>query len=252
MRATLPRPSIPAAASLLVNGLLIAALMTLGMGGGKRVVDSPALSVLPLAALKGGETGEESAPSAEARPPAAPSPAQAPEQTAQAVPPPPPLPSAMPALPASASSSSVAAPTPVAAQNPASSPSSSPAAAAQGSTSAPAQTARRGIAEGLDADAPAGKSLAYAAKVRSWLYAHKIYPRRARMMRQEGVVQVRFTLDRTGALLDGVVIGSSGKATLDEEAKAMMRRASPYPRAPETITGNRLEFTAPIEFALPV
>lgn len=92
----------------------------------------------------------------------------------------------------------------------------------------------------------------YAAKYSSWLYAHKLYPRRARMRREEGVVRVRFVIDRAGLLLEGYVVASSGRASLDEEAAAMMQRASPFPKAPRDIGGERIEFTAPIEFVLPV
>ncbi|MET0366123.1 MAG: energy transducer TonB [Sphingobium sp.] len=253
--STLSRPGVPALASLAVNGLLIATLLTLGAGRQERWTESPSLSVLSLAALKGSEQGEAQAPTAEPQAAAQREPQeQAGTPPVPAVAPPPPLPSPV-ALPASPSPPVAAATTPVAARNTASSPLSSPAVAAQGSprsSSPSAAPQRRGIADGLDADAPAGKSMAYAARVRSWLYAHKIYPRRARMHREEGVVRVRFILDRTGALIDGMILAGSGKAVLDEEAMAMMRRASPYPRAPEAVAGDRLEFIAPIEFTLPV
>jgi protein TonB len=110
---------------------------------------------------------------------------------------------------------------------------------------------RKGVADGLDAKAPPGTSRSYAAKVRSWLYAHKVYPRRARMRREEGMVQVRFVLDREGVLLEGAVVRRSGNVVLDDEAEAMLRRSSPYPRAPADLPGERIEFTAPIEFTLP-
>ncbi|MFT3964669.1 MAG: energy transducer TonB [Sphingobium sp.] len=261
--STFSRPGLPAMASLAVNGLLIAALLTMGAGRRERWTESPALSVLTLAALKGSEQGEEQASAAEpqaataeARPDRPQ--AQPPQATAPAAAPPPlPSPLALPSSPASPAIPSppvAAAATPAAAQNPAPSSLSSPMAAAQGSSrqAAPSAPQRRGVADGLDADAPAGKSMAYAARVRSWLYAHKIYPRRARMRREEGIVRVRFVLDRAGMLVDGMIVAGSGKAALDEEAMAMMRRASPYPRAPEGVGGDRLEFTAPIEFTLPV
>lgn len=260
------RPGLPAMASLAVNGLLIAVLLTLGAGGRERWTEGRSLTVLSLAALKGSEQGEEAAPTAEpqasAAPPATPQP-PSPPQPAQpvAVPPPPVPPISLPATPAAQPPASSAPPsppvtaatTPAAVRGPAPSLSTSPAAAAQGSSrSASAAPQRRGVADGLDADAPAGKSMAYAARVRSWLYAHKIYPRRARMQHEEGVVRVRFILDRTGALIEGVILAGSGKASLDEEAMAMMRRAAPYPRAPAEVGGERLEFVAPIEFMLPV
>ncbi|EZP71736.1 TonB family protein [Sphingomonas paucimobilis] len=244
------RVSGPAAASLLVNGLLVAALLNLGMGHAGRRAESPALTVLSLALPKGAEQGKEEAeadaPSVAATPPASPAdppPAQPPAAAAvapAAVMIPSRLALPMPAALAGAAVSTAAAPAqPVSA-----------AAAAPSPPAAPA--ARRGAADGLDAKAPSGTSRSYAAKVRSWLYAHKIYPRRARMRREEGRVQVRFVIDRAGMLLEGAVIRGSGVAALDEEAEAMMRRASPYPRAPNELPGERIEFTVPIEFILPV
>lgn len=236
----------PAAASLLVNALLIAALLDLGMGRVNPRTDSPALTVMSLAVLKGVETGEEKAETAT---PATPSPATTPPTEAapdQPQPPmapvvmtPSPLAQAMPAAtaPTALGPSAQASPTQTAAAGP----------------SAPATPPpRRGVADGLDANAPAGTSRSYAAKVRSWLYAHKIYPRRARLRREEGRVQVRFIIDRAGLLIEGMILQRSGNAALDEEAIAMMRRASPFPKAPVEVRGDTIEFTAPIEFVLPV
>lgn len=242
----------PAAASLLVNGLLIAALLNLGIGHVSRRAESPALTVLSLALLKGVEQGEEQAaatalstPAAVSPPPAQRPPAPQPPAVAPAVPPILTVPSRM--------SLSMPMPSVASAAHPAVSP---PQPAQQAtpiaSASTPAVAApRRGAADGLDVQAPPGMSRSYAAKIRSWLYAHKIYPRRARMRREEGQVQVRFVLDRAGTLLEGAIIQGSGSAVLDEEAEAMLRRASPYPRAPAELSGERIEFTAPIIFTLP-
>ncbi|WP_230461478.1 energy transducer TonB [Sphingobium sp. CAP-1] len=78
-----------------------------------------------------------------------------------------------------------------------------------------------------------------------------MYPRRAKMRHEEGRVQVRFVIDRAGALLEGAVVRGSGNASLDDEAGAMLRRAAPYPRAPADVPGDRIEFLAPIDFILP-
>lgn len=255
---------LPATASLLVNGVLIAALLFMSAGRQSPHAESPAMTVMSLAALKGSEGGEtDERTEATAQPsPQPPSPAvqpPAPAPAAAVTPPLPTLPKPVAAAlapvpsPAPAQIMSASVPTPARADIGAAS-ASSPTSGSPGQTSGKAGAAPppKGVAEGLDANAPAGKSLSYAAKVRSWLYAHKIYPRRARMRREEGIVRVRFILDRTGVLLDGVIVGSSGKESLDEEAMSMMRRASPYPRAPEGIGGNRIEFSAPIEFTLPV
>ncbi|MDO7837479.1 energy transducer TonB [Sphingobium sp. HBC34] len=238
----------PAAASLLVNGLLIAVLLNLGMGHVSRRSEAPALTVLSLAQLKGTEQGEEEAETAT---PSTPAPVQPP--TARQ--PPAPQPTARitvtPPVVAVPSHLSLSMPMPAAAPtaNPSAAP-SSPALQATAAVSA-ALIPRRGGAEGLDVKAPPGTSRSYAAKVRSWLYAHKIYPRLARMRRKEGRVEVRFVLDRAGMLLEGAIVQGSGNTVLDDEAEAMLRRASPYPRAPAELPGERIEFTAPIIFTLP-
>ena len=233
---------------MLVNMLLLAALLNLGMGHVSRRTESPALTVLSLALLKGVEQGQDEG--------------DMPPPTRADTPPPPaePLPVSQPSMTTAVTpqivmdQSSSSTIVPVHSTAPVASPAMSallPAQLEVAATSAAAAPPRRGAADGLNVKAPPGSSRSYAAKVRSWLYAHKIYPRRARMRREEGRVQVRFILDRAGTLLEGAVIQGSGNAALDEEARAMLRRASPYPRAPAELAGERIEFTAPIEFILP-
>lgn len=239
----------PAAASLLVNALLIAALLGLGARQDRRRTDSPPITVLSLALVKGTEQSDEAAEAA--TPPASPPDIQG--RPFADAPPVPSLPTVV-----QATSQAVVTPAQVVAlvQTPASdapvlSQSASQDAASPSTPVSAASPARRGVVEGLDVKAPSGASRSYAAQVRSWLYAHKIYPRRARMRRQEGRVQVRFVLDRAGMLLEGAIVHGSGNAALDDEARAMLRRASPYPRVPPELMGDRIEFIAPIEFILP-
>lgn len=237
----------PAAASLLVNGLLIAALLNLGMGHVSRRGESPALTVLSLAQLKGVEQGEEDSETATPSTPAAvrpPTTNQPPALQPPAV--------TIVTPPDMAVPSRLSLSVPMSAAAPAANPSAAPSSPAlQATAAAAALLPRHGAADGLDVKAPPGTSRSYAAKVRSWLYAHKIYPRRARMRRKEGRVQVRFVIDRTGMLLEGAIVQGSGNTVLDDEAEAMLRRASPYPRAPAELPGERIEFTAPIIFTLP-
>jgi len=109
---------------------------------------------------------------------------------------------------------------------------------------------RAGTREGLSIEAPKGESLNYAAQLRAWLEAHKTYPKRARMRREEGVVQVAFAVDRQGRLLRGDVVRSSGYASLDSEAMAMLNRSNPFPGAPHSVRGERIEVSTPVEFSL--
>lgn len=87
------------------------------------------------------------------------------------------------------------------------------------------------------------------ARWQSQLMAHlerrKRYPSAARARREEGTVQVRFSIDARGNVLTASVVRSSGHPALDEAVLDLMRRASPVPApppdAPKTIT-------APVRF----
>jgi protein TonB len=91
---------------------------------------------------------------------------------------------------------------------------------------------------------------AYGARVRTHLEAHKIYPRGAKRLRQTGVVTVRFVIDREGRVISSRIVSPSGVLALDEEALAMLARASPVPRPPAGVPGARIEMRTPVEFSL--
>jgi protein TonB len=239
------RLSVPAAGSLAVNGLLLLMLFQLGIGQQRARREAPALTVMSLAVPLGTEDAQEDqqAEREKLAQPEAPVPPPVPLPKVDVNSPAPTPPIVLPAV-----QSHAAAP-PAAEREPA--VAAAPSTAAQSTTRAEAPAPRKGTADGLTANAPTGNSRSYAAKVRSWLYAHKTYPRRSRMRREEGMVRVRFVLDRRGQLLEGEVIGRSGFAALDEEGQAMLSRASPYPAAPQDIPGSRIEFTVPIEWRLP-
>jgi protein TonB len=59
----------------------------------------------------------------------------------------------------------------------------------------------------------------------TWLAAHKTYPDEARRMGMEGNVALRMTVDRSGRVLEVVLVRSAGSSTLDAAAEAMVRNA---------------------------
>jgi periplasmic protein TonB len=243
--------SLSAFASSVVTLTIVAGLIGAGMvASGEKRKASKALTTIDLAALRGSEDAAETQPEEPVPEPAAAKavePATAPPAVAPPLPPPPvPLP-----VPQVAAQSAAAA-SPEASTHPAMASASAAmaATAAPPAPAKPALPAPRGVADGMVAKAPAGTSRAYAARVRTWLLSHKIYPKFARMRRIEGVVRVHFILDRAGRLIDGELVGRSGETTLDSEAEAMLRRASPYPSAPADVVGERISFTAAIEFKL--
>ena len=168
-------------------------------------------------------------------------------------------PSSPPREPAPTTSASVPTPpqpreAPAASSSAAATPAPSPAppqvAAASGPPAQAAPAQRQGTRDGLDIDARNGAGADYASRLRAWLEAHKTYPKRARMRREEGVVHVHFAVDRQGRLLGGDVTRSSGHAALDAEAMAMLDRSNPFPGAPHTVRGERIEVSTPVEFFL--
>jgi len=78
----------------------------------------------------------------------------------------------------------------------------------------------------------------------------KRYPRAAQRRRQEGTATVRYTVDRRGNVLAVQLAGSSGHETLDGEALAAVKRASPLPPPPADIPGDPVEVATPINFTI--
>jgi protein TonB len=78
----------------------------------------------------------------------------------------------------------------------------------------------------------------------------KRYPGMAQQHGQQGVVYLRFTMNREGEVLSAKIERSSGYDLLDEETLALIRRAQPLPKPPPEVAGDTLELTVPVEFFL--
>ena len=233
MRLTPTRIAATAFSTALNLGLIALVLRT---GSDAPPVWEQTAMIAELVQVRG-ETGSAPSPSAQApsSPPREPAPtAVVPPQVRQDAP----STTAAAASPPSAASASAQPPAPI------------QLAAASSAAPAAAPPPRQGTRDGLDIDAKNGASLDYASRLRAWLEAHKTYPKRARMRREEGVVHVHFAVDRQGRLLGGDVIKSSGFASLDAEAMAMLDRSNPFPGAPHSVRGERIEVSTPVEFFL--
>jgi TonB family protein len=68
-----------------------------------------------------------------------------------------------------------------------------------------------------------------------------------RTQRQAHIV-VTFELDRAGHVLSASIAQSSGDASFDDAALAMMRRADPVPPPPPLVADEGLSFTLPVNF----
>lgn len=80
------------------------------------------------------------------------------------------------------------------------------------------------------------------------LEKYKRYPADAMTEHQEGVPTVTFSMDRKGHVLSVTLASSSGYTLLDQEAVALPQRAQPLPAPPDSVTGDPITLTVPVEF----
>ena len=85
------------------------------------------------------------------------------------------------------------------------------------------------------------------ARLVAHLERHRRYPQAARASGRQGVVHLRFTIDRSGTVLGQQIARSSGAADLDAAAIAMVRRASPVPSLPDDAPAT-VSLTVPVRF----
>lgn len=86
------------------------------------------------------------------------------------------------------------------------------------------------------------------ARLLAHLDRHKRYPAVAERQRQEGVVHIRFTMNREGRVLTSSVTRGSGRPMLDREALAMLQRAQPLPTPPADEPGDVIEIATHVDF----
>lgn len=91
---------------------------------------------------------------------------------------------------------------------------------------------------------------AYVRELMAWLIKFRVYPDAAKKDKAQGVVQVRFTIDREGRVLASSVQKGAGHAALDAAALEVLSRASPLPRMPDSMRMAKLTITLPIEYSL--
>lgn len=82
------------------------------------------------------------------------------------------------------------------------------------------------------------------------LEQYKRYPLSAQEDGEQGVVYLRFSIDRQGHVLSASIAKSSGHADLDAETLALVHRAEPLPSPPSEIPGDPVTLTVPVQFYL--
>ncbi|MFC7473648.1 energy transducer TonB [Dankookia sp. GCM10030260] len=100
------------------------------------------------------------------------------------------------------------------------------------------------------APAAAAPPASYVARLFAALERHKTYPQEARFRRAQGVAMLHFRMRRDGTVIGYRLERSAGDAALDGAVLAMIERASPLPAPPAEVTGDPIELTVPVRFAL--
>lgn len=84
-------------------------------------------------------------------------------------------------------------------------------------------------------------------RVLARLEKYRRYPSAARSARQQGVVYIRFRINRDGRLLSSLLVRSSGYPAIDKAAFEMLRRAEPLPKIPAD-RPDEIELAVPVKF----
>lgn len=106
-----------------------------------------------------------------------------------------------------------------------------------------------GVAHG-DAISLEQARISYQDMVATLLARAKRYPERALKRRMTGEGSIRLEITPDGSLADFQIIRSTETPVLDEELRAMVERAAPFPAFPSDLRKNRLALVVPVAFRL--
>jgi len=138
-----------------------------------------------------------------------------------------------------------------AAPAPASQPASAPAAPFQPAVAAPRSGSGAGTASSPGSDPRAKRAEGdYSAQLSAYLNRRKSYPAEARQARQQGIVVVRFTVDRAGNVSAVSIKRGSGHDLLDRATLDLLQRVAPLPRMPAAMQRDSLTISLPIDYSL--
>lgn len=128
-------------------------------------------------------------------------------------------------------------------------PALQPAAAPAPALSRPDSASAASAGPGSDPRAKA-REMDYYAILSAYLNRRKSYPAEARQARQQGVVTVRFTVDRNGGVSAISLKKSSGHGVLDDATLALLQRVAPLPKMPASMARDSITLALPIEYSL--
>ncbi len=91
----------------------------------------------------------------------------------------------------------------------------------------------------------------YKSTLRRRVYENVAYPGKARRRNQEGRVVMHATVSRGGELLSVETAEPSKYRSLNRASEKAIKRASPFPAAPDTLSGDTFVLTVPVVFKVP-
>ena len=90
----------------------------------------------------------------------------------------------------------------------------------------------------------------YELGIRQRIQQKKVYPRRAKRMRKQGVVKVAFTISKNGMLSKLRILQSSGVKSLDKAALQAVQKVGRFPAFPAGIRKQAIRYIIPIAYRL--
>lgn len=114
---------------------------------------------------------------------------------------------------------------------------------------APGETQQIGVAHGEAASIEQAR-ISYQDMVATRLARAKRYPERALKRRMTGEGTIRIEISANGSLSGFQIIQSTAAPILDEELRAMVERASPFPAFPADLRKGSLALVVPVAFRL--
>ena len=90
----------------------------------------------------------------------------------------------------------------------------------------------------------------YVSKLKSYSNKYLKYPNLALQRGYEGNVRVSVVIDRNGKVLEYSTLEESEHSSLNKAATKAVKKASPFPKVPDEVSGETFTFTLPIVFKL--